>query len=223
MPLTPAIPPSDPLYDAYLYNWKTLLTAAPTDFGMSASDATAISTAYTDWHAAYLLVTDPGTRTQVTVAAKNYQKALSLILLRQQYNIIKANPSVSNENKVAIGIRLNDPVPTPIPPPTTVPVLTIRNAAPYTHIMDWADSDTPTTRRKPAGATGCVIMRAVGLAPATLPSQATWEGMFARVPVLMSSFNPADVGKWATYFARWVNAKGEEGPWAAPVSQIIAA
>ncbi len=30
-------------------------------------------------------------------------------------------------------------------------------------------------------------------------------------------------GKFATYFARWTNFKGELGPWSAPVTMQIAA
>lgn len=38
-----------------------------------------------------------------------------------------------------------------------------------------------------------------------------------------SAFTAADRGKTATYFARWVNAKGEPGPWSQALSIAIAA
>lgn len=222
MPVSPAIPPADSLFDAFLYNWKTLLTAAPATYGMVAGDATAISNLYTTWHAAYVAASDVAHRTATIVATKNYQKALSLVLLRQQYTIIKANPAVLDANKTAIGVRVTDPVPTPIPPPSTAPVLSVINSAPLTMTFDVHDVTTPTTRRKPTGATGLVVVRKVGTSVETNPDACAFEGMFSRWPTMLATFDPADVGKFATFFARWVNAKGEEGPWSSGYSQIIA-
>lgn len=222
MPISPAIPNADSLYDAFLYNWKTLLTASPATFGMVAGDATAISTQYTNWHSAYILASDVPNRTPAIVAAKNYQKALSLILLRQQYMLIKANPSVLDEDKTAIGVRVTDPVPTPIPPPTTAPVLTAINNAPLTMLLDAHDSDTPTTRRKPAGVIGLQLVRKIGVTPETDPDNCTLMGLYSRFPVSIGEFAPSDAGKYATFFACWTNAKGQEGPWSAARTQIIA-
>jgi hypothetical protein len=36
------------------------------------------------------------------------------------------------------------------------------------------------------------------------------------------SFEPADAGKTATYFARWMTQRGLVGEWSLPVAMIIA-
>jgi hypothetical protein len=219
--LTPAIPTDLASFDAYLYNWKTLLTASPTTFGLTAPDAVAITAQYTAFHAAYQIALAPETRTAPAVAEQSYRKALALILLRQQYNIIKANPSVTIENKTAIGVRVNDPVPSPIPAPVTAPVIVARNSGPLQMLVELSDFATPTTRRKPDGAVGAIVVKKVGVTPETNPDLCQWEGMYSRSPFYISGFAPGDVGKYVTFFSRWVNAKGEEGPWSAAFSQII--
>jgi hypothetical protein len=221
MPVTPAIPTRDDALLAYLYNWKQLMTATPANFGMLAADAVAITAQWTAFNAAMILVTNPATKTAATVADKNYKKALMLILLRQQYGLIKANPSVSDLNKTSIGVRINDPVPTPIPPPSTNPVFSAVNNAPLSMLLDVHDVLTPTSRRKPDGVTGLILVKSVGVVAATDPAQCQFEGLFSRSPCVVATFAPADAGKICTFFGRWANAKGEEGPWSAAVTQIV--
>lgn len=215
------IPQRDGDLDAYANNWRTLLTAAPVTYGMTAPDAVAITNAYNTFHAAYLLVTNPATRTHAQVVAKDIAKASMLVLLRDQYGIIKANPAVLDANKTTLGIRVNDPVPTPIPPPSTAPILTVVNDASLRQQVLVADEATPTVRRKPAGVVGLLLYRSVGTVPATDPAQIAFNGLFTRTPATPDDFDAADAGKIASYVGRWTNAKGEEGPWSAIVTRVV--
>lgn len=215
------IPLRDAEYDAFLYNWSTTLTANPTTFGMVAADATAITAAYTAWHAAYVAASNVLTRTRATILQKNIEKAASLVLLREQYQIIKANPSVTDADKTDIGVRVNDPTPTVIPAPTTYPVLSVVQSAPLEHSIMAVDNTTPTSRAKPAGVVGMLVVRSIGVAAAVDPTQCDFMGFYTRVPFAAEAYDAGDAGKIATFFSRWTNAKGEEGPWSAPVSKII--
>lgn len=219
--MSSAIPQRDGDLDAYTLNWKTLLTATPATWGMLAGDATAITNAYNTFHAAYLLVTNPATRTHAQVVAKDIAKASMLVLLRDQYGIIKANPAVSDANKTTIGIRVSDPVPTPIPPPVTYPILTVVNSAPLEQDVIMHDSATPTIRAKPAGVIGALVHRSVGVVAATDPLQIGFMGFFTRANFTGDVFDAADAGKIASYVARWTNAKGEEGPWSDIQTKIV--
>lgn len=208
-----AIPTADAPLDAYTLNWKTLLTATPALYGMLAGDAVAITNAYNTFHAAFVLVSNPATRTSANVLAKDIAKASMLVLLRAQYRVIKANPAVLDANKITLGIVVNDPVPTPIPPPATHPVMNILVQGPLQHVFSLADETTPTRRAKPAGVIGALVFRSVGVVPATDQGQLDLLGMFTRTPNVGDMFDAGDVGKVASYASRWTNAKGEEGPW----------
>jgi hypothetical protein len=94
-------------------------------------------------------------------------------------------------------------------------------SAPLKHACGIADSTTPTRRSKPAGVVGCLLYRSVGTVPATDPSQIAFNGMFTRTPADLPDFDSSDVGKVASYVARWTNAKGEEGPWSDIVTKTV--
>ena len=49
------------------------------------------------------------------------------------------------------------------------------------------------------------------------------KGVFKDIGREKVTSKAADRGKFATYFARWTNARGEMGPWSNPVSACIAA
>lgn len=42
-------------------------------------------------------------------------------------------------------------------------------------------------------------------------------------PTLLARFKPGEGGKTAVYMARWVNTRGEKGPWSEVTSATVAA
>lgn len=216
------IPSRDAELEAWLLNFKTLIAASPTSYGLVTADATAIAASYAAWHAAYSAATNPTTRTHVTIAEKDAQKILTVDVVRTYSTTIRANGAVSDSLKLGLGLRIHDTLPTPIPPPSTYPLLSINGAGPLMQGLRAADQLTPTRRAKPAGSAGLLLFRAVGTAAITDPEQAGFLG-FVTKAAFQSSFSSSDDGKIATYFARWTNAKGEVGPWSAPVSMRVAA
>jgi hypothetical protein len=174
------------------------------------------------WHSAYVAATTPSTRTHVTIAAKDAQKILTVDVVRTYSTTIRANTAVSDSLKLGLGLNVHDTIPTPVPPPSTYPILAINGAGPLIQELRAADQMTPTRRAKPHGSAGLLIFRAIGTAAATDPDAAPFLGFVTKADIL-SSFNSADDGKIATYFARWTNAKGEVGPWSSAVTMRIAA
>jgi hypothetical protein len=216
------IPAREADMDNWILNFKSLIAANPTSYGLAVGDATAITTAYTNWHAAYLAAVNPTTRTKATVATKNTQKTVVLGVVRGYADTIRINAAVSDALKIGLGLHIRDTAPTPIPPPSTFPLLTITEPMRGTQDVRAADQMTPTKKARPAGAAGLLMFRAVAEDAITDPTQAAFLSFVTRAEFI-STFDPADNGKTATYFARWTNAKGEVGPWSAPVSMPIAA
>lgn len=221
MPAAPYIPAKDADFEAWLLNFTTLLTAAPATYGLTAPDAVVCAAQYTAWNPAYIAATDPGTRTPVTVAAKDAARVTAESVVRPFAQRISRNGAVLPGDKVAIGVNLPNTTPVPIPPPLTFPQLSIRAGEPLIHILQWQDSGLGTGKQKPFGAIGCELYRAVGVAPAVDPTAATYYGTFTKSP-LRSEFDASQVGKVCTYFGRWVTRSGpggkaQYGPWSAPL------
>lgn len=215
-------PTADGPLDTWANNFKTLIAASPTSYGLVTADGTALTTAYNAWHTAYLAAINPTTRTKATVEAKNVQKANLLTVVRGYAATIRVNRAVSNELKIGLGLNVRDTSPTPVPPPSTYPTLTILEPMRGVQDLRARDSASPDRRAKPTGTAGMLLFRAVGTTAATDPEQAEFL-TFAGKTDLAFNFTPADNGKIATYFARWTNGKGEVGPWGPPSSMPIAA
>ena len=216
------IPSREADLDPFLENFDDKIAADPTDYGLVAGDATAITAAVTAWHNAYLAAINPTTRNSGTIQTKNLQKANVLSVVRGYARTIRANSAVSDALKLGIGLHIPDTEPTPIPPPSTYPVLSVIGGAPLEQEVRAADVTTPTRRGKPAGVSSLLLFRAVGEAAATDPSQAEFFAVVGKTRTV-SAFGSGDNGKIATYFGRWTNGRGEMGPWSAPVSKTIAA
>jgi hypothetical protein len=216
------IPSRDADLDFWLNNFQTLVAANPTNYGLVAGDATSLTNSYNDWHSAYLAATNATTRNHITIAAKDAQKIITVDVFRTYSNTIRANTGVSDTLKLGLGLNVHDTIPTPIPPPSTYPVLGITGAGPLMQDLRAADQLTPTRRAKPHGSTGMLVFRALGTEAITDPTQAPFLGFVTRAE-FVSNFDAADDGKIATYFARWTNGKGEMGPWSSPVSMRVAA
>lgn len=225
MPQPSYIPAKDADFDAWLLNFTTLLTAAPTTYGLTAPDAVICAAQYTAWHPAYIAATDPSTRTSVTVAAKDAARVTAEQVIRPYAQQISKNASVTPGDKTAIGVNLPNNSPVPIPAPTSFPILGFRSATPLQHLLQYQDSDLGTGKAKPFGAIGLELYRAIGTVPAVDPSQAEYYAQVTKSPCRVT-FTAGDVGKTCTYFARWITRSGpggvaQSGPWSAPLVAAI--
>jgi len=216
------IPNKESEFDPFANNFQTKIAADPTDYTLTSSEATAITNAYNTWHAAYVAATTTSTRTAETIATKNIQKANMKAVLQSYGALIRPNTAVSDALKIGLGLRIRDVDPTPIPPPSTYPVLSVQGGGPLEQELRATDVTTPTRRARPAGTSGLLVFRAVAEAPIEDPGQADFLAVVGKTR-LTTSFASGDNKKVATYFARWTNARGELGPWSAPVSKVIAA
>lgn len=216
----PYIPAPDADLDVWADNFQTVIAANPALYGLVVGDATAITAAFTAWHAAYLLAVNPATRTPPAVADKDVQKATALTVWRGYAQVIQNNAGVTNFDKAAAGLTVRATGRTPIPAPATIPVLGFLNATPLQHTLNFKDAATPTTKAKPFGAINMQIFRFVGTVPPTGVDQYAQYGFATKSPFVID-FNSPDVGKTAYYIARWVTRRGLVGPWSVDISATV--
>ena len=216
------IPAQDAEALAWMQTFSAGITASPATYNLVAADATAIAAAVSAFAGAQAIAVDPATRTKVTVNQKDAARANAEELCRQYAAGIKVNAGISDADKIAIGVRPINPTRTPIPAPTTSPLLNIVAATPGVQTLRYADSATPDSGKKPFGAIQLQLFVVTGTAAVTDPDSAAFLAAHTRNPVEVP-FTSADDGKVATYFARWATRTGEVGPWSLPVSMRIAA
>lgn len=224
----PYIPPRETDLVTWADNFAALITAAPSTYGLDAGAAAAIQAAVDDFDAKYLLAVNPSTRTPTTVGDKNASKLAMIPIIRTYASQIRINPGVMNADKIALGLNLPNNTPAPIPVPSTIPVLTIMSATPLRHTLKFRDEmASPTSRAKAPLSIGCEIYVGISTIALTDPTEADFYATAVKVPFYID-YDPADVGKLATIFGRWVNRAGSvgnnlalRGPWSVAQSMTI--
>ena len=225
MAQTDYIPAKDAAFGPWLLNLATLATAAPATYGLTAPEAVVITGQSDAWQAAYPPAIDPGTRTPATVANKDAVRAAAEATVRPLCVKVSQNSAVTDENKTALGVTVRKAVPTPVPPPTTRPSLTLVSVTPGNQFIRYTDADLPAGKGKPQGAIGVQIYAAIGTVPAVDPAQASYVTTLTKSPANLTTA-PGDRTKTITYFARWVTRSGpggqaQTGPWSDPLVSII--
>jgi hypothetical protein len=196
-----------PTRDTQLATWAQVfadaINAAPSTYGLSLTDASNIVTANDNFQAAFATATDPSTRSRTTVAAKDSYKNAAVATFRSYYIIIQANPGVTDDNKLAAGVRIRSQSHHKRLCPQTQPLLAILGAIPLQLQCRFQDPDRPTARGRLApNAVSVQFWAEVSTTPTNLVSNAHFLGDFTR-NIVQLNFDPGDVGKTAVIWCRW--------------------
>lgn len=219
------IPAPDADFDAWMANFSTLLTADPSAYGEDAPTALVVQNAYDAWAAAYLLATDPATRTAPNIADKDAARVTVDAAARPVAQRINARSSVTNIQRSSLGITIRKTTRTPVPAPATAPEVVLRSMVPGVARIQVRDSTTPTTKAKPAGVIGAEMQVLVDAAAGSDPSAGSLAKTITQTPNTLS-FTAGQKGQVATVWSRWTTLSGpsgvaQVGPWSAPISFVI--
>jgi hypothetical protein len=212
------LPYTDPGLLAWSLNFSTRITATPTAFGLTA----ALASSYAGLHSAYaaaLADCDPNTRSKALVIAKNQARANLKANARLLSNLVQGTASVTDAQKSELGLNVRKQ-PTPIPPPTQAPVLTVEKVSGWT-LSIRLKTVQGGTRGRLAQTLGAAVFSYAGENPPTDISQWTQQGLVGKAmfDVVMSNELPPGTKVWLT--AYWFNGSKESGPACPPVPTYI--
>jgi hypothetical protein len=196
--------------------------ADPSRYFLTMGQAASIQGVVDDFVAKLAIASNESTRTRPTIIAKDDARAIAESLCRQYAILIKDNAGISDDDKVAIGVRPINPNRTPVECPQTSPLLNILANTPGSQTLRYADTNTPDSKAKPFGASELQLFVAIGTTETAQLTDAKFYAKVTKNPIAVE-FSQDDDGKIATYYARWASIRGETGPWSLPVSMRIAA
>jgi hypothetical protein len=201
-------------------NFDTLINLTPTDYGLTAGQATdyrALHTAFTD---AYAVANGPE-RGPAATQTKNTAKHALIAEARKLVRIIQAFPGTTNTMRVQLKITVPDVEPTPVPVPSTAPVLSIVRTINRVVTVRLRDSENPDRRGKPHGVSGASIFMYIGENPPADPLQWSFLLSTARpaMNIPFASTVPGGSKVWLCAF--WFNPRKQSGPASTAVSTII--
>ncbi len=209
------LPTTDSGLLAWSLNFKTLITATPTAFGLTA----ALATAYGTLHDAYgtaLAACDPAIRTRSAVATKNTARTNLKNNARLLANLVEGTASVTNAQKLSLGLTVRT-TPSVIPVPAEAPGLDVVSVFGWTVKLKLHDTASGSKRGKPPGVSGASVFSFVGVTPPADIGSWQFEGNTGRTSVDVVFPNTVVPGAkvWLTAF--WFNGRKQSGPACMPV------
>lgn len=215
-----------PQNDADFNIWqKGLLTITESQlemWGIIPEDLNKLKPFQAAWDEAYAATVNKTERSSADVQGKVDARAAYEKELRKFYSAWLANNGrISNKDRERMGITVKSDTRTRVARPATAPVGTIDFANRLQHDIHYADQATPGRKAKPDGMRGCEIwIKVDGVAPVEA-SELSYVGTATRSPYT-KTFEGKNATKTAYYWLRWVNTRGETGPWSSSISATVA-
>jgi hypothetical protein len=190
--------------------------------GLSAADNTALQAQKTLWGYAWPGFTNVRAAFHAGTQDKDTVRGSSEVQVRYVSNKVQANPAVTNAQKEALGITVRKTTRTPVAVPSTSPAMQkIDTSSRGILRLFYGDSATPETRAKPAGVAFAEIRIAIAPAvPPTDPLEMDFLANETRAPY-RADFEIEEIGKTCYFALRWLNTRGEAGPWSPFYSAVV--
>jgi hypothetical protein len=212
------VPRNDGDFLNWALAWQTYATAHTAALGLTPADTGDLTDSMSVFQVALNNHTNAQNAAQAARQAKVDARETLESWLRAASKRIQAHAGTTNADRSGLGITVHDIVLTAAPMQDTRPLASVNAGQRLRHEVRWRD-DTSGKRAKPAGMTGCEVWMKLG-APPTDPAECRYMGTESR-PSFVTEFNGEDGGKVAHYMLRWVNKKGQKGPWSETTSATI--
>jgi hypothetical protein len=218
------VPAADAEFDGWQENWVTFAAANAAALGLDPLvDIPAIQAAQTLWDTDYEAHLTAQAAAQAARQAKDAERATYVALLRSFSQQIQKRTGTTDEQRAGLGITVPDTEPTPVPAPTTAPLLNLVTSERLRHVVEASKTaDEGSGLGKPVGARGVQIWRKIGGAAPVSESELEFVSEFTRTRITLD-YVMSQGGLTVYYQARWVSTRGETGPWGEMASATVVA
>ena len=184
------------------------------------------------WNAAYPKHVAAQNAAEAARQTKDAAKRALEGQIRPVTAFVQGFPRTTGADRAAIGITIKDTGGTPVPPPTSRPLLLVESGSRLTHRLricgrraDHGPASLATKAARPRGTLGAEVYVAL-VEPRQAPPADLAAYKFVRTVTRGSAevtFEMEQGGQSAAYLVRWVSATGEPGPWSETVTATVAA
>ena len=216
------IPSPDDEFDTYaVTQFGPYANANATSLGISTADLSALNGALIQWGYAWPGYTNADSAFRAATEEKGTQRGGLEAAIRTIAGKVQANASVTDAQKAALGVTVRKTTRTPVAVPTTTPTIQRIDTSTRAILRLFiVDATTPDSRAKPAGVQGCEIREQVGGTAPVDPNAMAFLAIETRMPY-RADFEAMDIGKTVYFALRWLNTRGEPGPWSAIFNATI--
>jgi hypothetical protein len=214
------IPGNDAQFEIFQKQFVAGTTKTPVQYGITATDVTALTAGQTAWQTAYAAHIAAQQGAVSATQTKDEARATFEIALRVAAQKVHVTAGSDNSLRAVVGLPPRAVVRAAVGTPRTRPIGRLEVTGPRTLVVHCSDELTPARYRKPQGVRGCEIYVFVGDQPPPDPAGYRFLALVTRTSYT-HEHPPADAGKTATYLFRWQNTKGETGPFSRAVTAKI--
>jgi len=205
------LPASIPDLRAWAVNFVAAVAAAPTTFGLTSTQATALSALFTAFTAADDDVTVKEAAFHAAVDTRATAMDALVASIRVLVGIIQNHPGLTDAQRALLRITVRKLTKTLVGTPSTAPLLYIDFSQRLQHKVHWGTNPIDERRnKKPTGVHAVELRMAAGTAPAT-PEAMTYFASPTSSPYTANLTSYA--GQTVYWAGRYLNTKGVPGPW----------
>jgi len=215
------IPSTDPEFDLWQKNLMDNIRQLMSTWGIDPSKVMGLDSKQSIWNTAFSKASNKQNRTAAEVQAKrdaldDYKKEIRSFVAEFLAN----NSRVSDSDRTLMGLTVKSGTRTPVPVPATSPLGTVDFSVRLQHTLHLSDNATPQSKAKPAGVHGCEVWMKLGGEAPKDASELSYLGV-STTYAYTTTYEGKQSNTMAYYWLRWVNTRGEYGPWSTTVSSII--
>ncbi len=205
------IPMDQAAFDEWAWVFKEYVSANYAALGLTASQATEIANAVITLRGSY---TDKMQQQNICRGAVEKDRADRKIVkqcLRKYSRHIQGRVETTDTQREGLGITVRDKIPTPVGVPSIAPELEIDFSQRLRHTVHaGTNPQNENLNKKPKGVASIELRKKVGEAPVG-PDDMQIVIVMTSSPAILDCSGQA--GKIVYYVARYLNTKGQPGPW----------
>ena len=218
---TDFIPRTDADLLAFAQHYSTLITTAPTSYGLTTTIATTLAGKVTSYQTAFAAAVGASTRGPSTIFAKDQARRDLVAYIRTTAKQIQGTITVTDQQRQDLGLTV-PAQPSPIPPPAFKPTIDIVSVSGNTVTIRIHSDGGGPRRGRPPGVDGISIWSAVGAAAPTVEADWNNQGITTRTVVDITFPSTVTPGSKVWFTAFYFNPRKQNGPAADPVGTNIA-
>ncbi|MDR1337048.1 MAG: hypothetical protein LBK22_09485 [Tannerella sp.] len=215
------IPRNDEMFDILQNNVYAATTANASKWRIPVKSIAELDASRTRWQTAVAAIRNPALHTPAATQEKNDAKAAYTAELRPFIQgQVMHNPHVSDSERLSMGLPVYDKTRTPAQAPGSRTEMEIDFSQIAKHTLRVRDSELKGAG-KPKHVIGFEVWRRVGGTAEPALEEMQLVAMAVRSPYTIE-YTSGERGRTVWYATRWINSRGEKGPWSEIVSAIIA-
>lgn len=215
------IPSTDIKFDLWQQNLLGNIKENQSAWELKADRLATLESKQVVWNTAFSKATNKNDRTSADIMGKStaltdYKKEIRAFV--SEY--LAKSSLISDGDRTRMGLTVKSGTRTASPFPSTYPLAIVDFSVRMQHTLRLSDSATPLRKAKPTGIIGCEVWVKIGGEAPKDASELSYTAICTG-NYYVAKYDGNQAGLTVYYWLRWVNTRGERGPWSHTISSMI--